>query len=99
MEQTSQEFTASRWSAGNRLFPDTISLRPDGIHFTKGKLIGSNEEIINYRHIASVKLTTGLFLATLRIETSGGSQPVEIHGLWKGDARKIRDAIERMQGP
>jgi hypothetical protein len=37
-----------------------------------------------------------MLFATLLIETSGGSDPVEVHGLWKRDANAVRDAIQRL---
>ena len=90
-------YTSSRFTNGNAFFPDKVSIEDDGIHFLKRKLIGSNEEIINYTQIASVKIKTGLLFADIWIETSGGSQPVFINGLLKGDAQEIKDAIRQRQ--
>lgn len=92
-----ETYQSSRFSSGNLLFPATVSAETDGIHYRKGRLLGSSEEVIGYRQIASVKVDSGILWATLRIETSGGSQPVVIHGLGKDDAKAIRDSVRRMQ--
>lgn len=78
-------------------FRDSITLASDGILFRKGRLFGSQEERISYRTIASLKVTHGLFLASISVETSGGSQPIFINGLWKSDARQIQDAVRVFQ--
>ena len=83
---------------GTFFFPASITVLPSGIRYNKGKLIGGSEELINYGHIASVRLKKGLFTATLEIETSGGTAPIVVPGLYKADAAAIRDAIEKAQG-
>ena len=90
-------YRSSRWTSGNMFFPDTIEVMPDGVHYTKARLFGSNEEIINFRHIASVKISNGIFFAKVRIDSSGGSVPLEVKGLGKKSARAIRDSITAMQ--
>jgi hypothetical protein len=90
-------FQSSRWSASNLFFPDRISLSSDGILFRKGALFGSTEEHIDYRAVASFKITNGIFLAQISIETSGGSQPIFVNGLWKSDAKEIQDTIRVFQ--
>jgi hypothetical protein len=90
-------YWSSRWSAGNLLFRDSLTLASDGLLFRKGRMFGSQEERINYRAIASIRLTNRLFLANLSVETSGGSQPIFINGLWKSDARQIQEAVRVFQ--
>jgi len=92
-----KRYWSSRWSRGNLFFRDSITLGGDGILFRKGRMFGSQEERINYRAVASVRVTTGVFLANLSIETSGGSQPIFINGLWKSDARQVQDALRMFQ--
>ncbi len=72
-------------------------LASDGMVFRKGALFGSSEEHISYRAIASVRVRNGIFLAEICIETSGGSQPIFINGIWKSDAREIQDKIRLFQ--
>ncbi|MDB6113647.1 MAG: hypothetical protein JWQ62_592 [Lacunisphaera sp.] len=91
-------YYSSRWSSGNLFFRDRLKLAADGMHFRKGALFSSQEEHIAYRAIASLRVANGVFLANLNVETSGGSQPIFINGLWKSDARKIQAAVQAMQG-
>ncbi|MCF6277575.1 MAG: PH domain-containing protein [Anaerolineales bacterium] len=90
-------YTSSRLTSGNALFPDRVIVADDGIHFIKRRFFGSNEEIITYGKIASVKLNSGIMFADLTLETTGGSQPIFINGLMKSDAREIKDAIRFYQ--
>ena len=90
-------YQSSRLTSGNLLFPDSISVETDGVHYNKRRLIGGDEEIINYRQLSSIKISNGICCANLLIETSGGSEPIVMNGLGKGDARGIRDSIKQMQ--
>lgn len=97
LEMEEKIYKSSRWSSGNLFFPDRLTLASDGIIFRKGALFGSDEEHINYRAIASFKITNGLFLSNVWIETSGGSQPIFLNGLWKSEAKEIQDTIRSFQ--
>ncbi|MDB6126324.1 MAG: hypothetical protein JWM35_220 [Verrucomicrobia bacterium] len=87
-------FKSSRWSSGNLFFPDRITLASDGITFRKGAMFGSSEEHISYPSIASFKVKNGIFLANITVETSGGTQPIFVNGLWKKAAREIQDTLK-----
>ncbi len=90
-------YRSSRWSSGNLFFSDSLTLSSDGILFRKGRMFGSSEERISYRAIASVRVKNGLFLCSISVETSGGSQPIFINGLWKSDGRKVQEGIREIQ--
>jgi Short C-terminal domain/Bacterial PH domain len=90
-------YRSSRWSSGNLFFPDVLVLAGDGLLFRKRSLFGSREEHINYKAVASLRVKNGVFLANLSIETTGGSQPIFINGLWKSDAREVQDVIRACQ--
>ena len=90
-------FRSSRWSRGNLFFPDSLTLASDGILFRKGRLFGSSEERISYKAIASLRVTNGVFLSNVSVETSGGSQPIFINGLWKSSARAVQEGIRDYQ--
>ena len=90
-------YRSSRWSSGNLFFPDQLTLAADGLHFRKGALFGSSEENIAYRAIASLKVDHGIFLSDLTVESSGGSQPVFINGLWKSAAREVQAIVQAAQ--
>jgi hypothetical protein len=90
-------FKSSRWSSGNLFFPDRLTMAPDGMVFRKGAMFGSSEEHISYHAVASFKVKNGIFLSDVCIETSGGSQPIFVNGLWKSDAREIQDLLRVCQ--
>jgi len=90
-------YKSSRWSKGNLFFPDRLTLASDGIIFKKGAMFGSDEEHINYRTVASFRITHGFLLSNLCIETSGGSQPIFVNGLWKSAAKEIQDTLRAFQ--
>jgi hypothetical protein len=90
-------YWSSRWSAGNLFFRDRLVLAGDGITFRKGAMFSSNEEHINYRAIASIRVKNGIFLSNVTVETSGGTQPIFINGLWKSDAKELQDFIRVYQ--
>ena len=95
---TGDVFSASRWSSGNRLFPTQVAITPDSVVQYQPKWVGHLEEVIHMAHVASVKISTGMMLSDLEIETSGGSDPILCHGHYKSDATKMKTLIERYQG-
>ncbi len=97
MPDESVVFCASRWTSGNRLFPVRIEVSPDRVTRIKPRLFGSNEESISIPNVASIHIQTGILWSDIRIDSSGGSNPIESHGHLKGDAQAIRDLIERFQ--
>jgi hypothetical protein len=90
-------FRASRLSSGNRLFPTQVLVTPESVVQFKPKWIGHDEEVIHMAHVASVKISTGLLLSDIEIETSGGSDPIRCHGHHKSDAIRMKALIERAQ--
>ncbi len=90
-------FVASRWTHGNRLFPTRIIVNPERVIRLKPRLFGSNEESIAMSRVASVNINTGIWWAEIRIDSSGGSNPITSHGHRKPDAQRIRDLIEKYQ--
>ena len=95
---TGDVFRASRWSSGNRLFPTQVAISPDSVVQYKPKWVGHSEEVIHVAHVASVKISTGMMLSDVEIETSGGSDPIRCHGHHKADAMKMKTLIEQYQG-
>jgi hypothetical protein len=90
-------YYASRWTSGNIFFRDAIVLVSDGIVFRKGSLFGSREEHISYKAVASFRITNGILFSTISIETSGGSQPIVVNGLWKSEAKELQDTLREFQ--
>jgi hypothetical protein len=98
MTQTSPEtFIASRFTRGNRLFPTRIIVTPQHVVRVKPRLFGKTEESIAMGKVASVQISTGVFWSEIRIDSSGGSEPITSHGHRKADAQRIRDLIEEYQ--
>ena len=90
-------FSASRWTAGNLVFPTRIEITPERVLRVKPRLFGSTEESIAMTKIASVQISKGVIFSDIRIDSSGGSNPIVSHGHTKGDAEEIRALIERYQ--
>ncbi len=97
MPEETFEFTASRWTRGNLVFPVRIEVSRERVARLKPRLFGAKEESIPISKVASVNITTGLIWADIRIDSSGGSNPILSHGHRKADARRIRDLIEGFQ--
>jgi len=90
-------FKASRWTKGNLFFPVRIEITPQHVIRVKPHLMSSDEESIAMSKVASVTIHTGLIWSEIRIESSGGADPITSHGHRKKDARQIRDLIEQLQ--
>lgn len=92
-----ETFTASRWTQGNLFFPTRIVVSPLRVSRVKSRLFGSNEETISMANVASVHISTGVLWSEIRIESTGGTDPITSHGHRKSDAQRIRSLIESYQ--
>ena len=92
-----ETFIASRWTKGNLFFPTRIVVNQLHVSRVKPRLFGSNEESIAIPQVASVNISTGIIWSDIRIESSGGTDPITSHGHRKADAQRIRDLIETYQ--
>ena len=92
-----ESFSANRWTQGNLWFPTRIVVSPLRVSRVKKRLFGSNEESISISQVASVKISTGIFWSDIRIESTGGTDPILSHGHRKADALRIRDLVEGFQ--
>lgn len=90
-------FVASRFTEGNLLFPTRIIITEHAVMRRKRSWFSVNEESIHLRNVASVNITTGILWSDLRIESTGGSDPITSHGHTKADARRIKERIETHQ--
>jgi hypothetical protein len=93
----SQSFTASRWTRGNLFFPTRIVVTPLHVSRVKPKLFGNTEESIAIPQVASVQISTGVIWSEIRIDSTGGADPITSHGHRKADAVRIRELIETYQ--
>jgi len=94
---TGDVFRASRLSGSNHLFPTQVLITPTSVvHYTP-QWFGREEQTIHMAHVSSVTIDTGLLFSDVRIETSGGSNPIRCHGHRKQDAVRMQALIERHQ--
>ena len=92
-------YRASRLTSGNRIFPSSLEVEGHQITYRKRRWFGSTEETINVDHISSMRASHGLMFSSVTIESSGGSQPIVVTGLRKGDARKLEASVRAVQAP
>ena len=91
----SETFTAT--DEGNLFFPVRIMVTPQHVSRRKSRLFGSQEESIAVGKVASVQISTGIIWSTIRIDSSGGNEPITSQGHRKADALRIRELIESYQ--
>ncbi|HEY4053899.1 MAG TPA: hypothetical protein VGL74_09155 [Terriglobales bacterium] len=92
-----ETFTASRLTRGNLFFPVRIVVTPLHVSRVKPRLFGTTDESIAIAQVASVGITTGIIWSQIRIDSTGGSDPITSHGHRKRDAIRIRELIESYQ--
>jgi len=92
-----ETFTASRLTRGNLFFPVRIVVTPLHVSRVKPRLFGTTDESIAIAQVASVGITTGIIWSQIRIDSTGGSDPITSRGHRKADAIRIRELIETFQ--
>ena len=96
-EDAGESFTASRMTRGNLFFPTRIVVSPLHVSRVKPRLFGNTEESIAISQVASVAISTGVIWSEIRIESTGGTDPISSRGHRKRDAVRIRELIETYQ--
>ncbi|MES1181036.1 MAG: hypothetical protein ABUL66_04150, partial [Verrucomicrobiota bacterium] len=86
----SEKFKASRWTAGNHIFPTMIEVTDRAVIRHKSSWFSKDEISISITKVASVHIKTGLIWSDILIESSGGTDPLSSHGHRKADAKRIR---------
>ena len=84
-------------TSGNFIFPTRIVITEHAVMRRKRHWLTLNEESIGIRNVATVNIKTGIIWSDIRIESSGGSDPLDSHGHTKSDARRIKQLIETLQ--
>jgi hypothetical protein len=92
-----EQFQASRWTRGNLLFPTIIEVTDRAVIRRKRAWFTSDEMSISIYKVASVHIKTGIIWSEIRIESSGGTDPLVSHGHAKDDAKRIKLLIENAQ--
>jgi hypothetical protein len=93
----SYTFFASRWTRGNHIFRTRIVVTPLHVSRVKSRMFGTTEESIAISQIASVAIETGMIWSEIRIDSTGGAEPITSHGHSKRDAVRVRELIESYQ--
>ncbi len=93
----SESFKASRWTAGNHLFPTVIEVTEAAVVRRKRTWFTRNEMSIHLQRVASVHIETGLLWSDILIESTGGSDPIQSHGHRKAHALRIKELLEGAQ--
>lgn len=90
-------FFASRLTAGNFLFPARIEVSLERVAQIRTSLVGSEEESIAMSKVASVSIKSGFLWSRVRIDSTGGSNPIISEGHRNADAQEIRRLIDHFQ--
>jgi hypothetical protein len=93
----SETYKTSHWTSGNFLFPTRIEVTTNTVVRRKRHWFDVDEMSIAIQKIASVHIKTGIIWSNIRIESSGGSDPMTSNGHYNGDARRIKELIEQFQ--
>ena len=92
-----ESFSASRWTRGNHIFRTRIVVSPLHVSRVKPRWFSKTEESIAISQVASVQITTGILWSDIRIDSTGGTDPITSRGHRKRDAIRIRELIESYQ--
>ena len=92
-----ETFKASRLTRGNLIFPTRIVVSPLHVSRVKPRMFGTTDESIAISQVASVQIRSGIIWSEIRIDSTGGADPITSHGHRKGDAIRIRELIESYQ--
>ena len=92
-----ESFKASRLTRGNRLFPTVIEIGDKAVTRRKRSWFSRDEISVSITKVASVHIKTGVLWSEVRIESSGGSDPLASRGHSRRDALRIKELIEQHQ--
>lgn len=90
-------FAASRWTSGNSLFPTRLEVNDTFVVKRTRGFFSSAEESIHLQRVSSIRVTAGPLFADVVIESAGGTDPIAVHGLRKGDAYEAKRLVEAAQ--
>jgi hypothetical protein len=92
-----ESFQASRFTHGNRIFATVIDVSDKAVTRRKRSWFSRDEISVSLAKVASVHIKTGLLWSEIRIESSGGADPMVSHGHSRSDALRIKELIEQHQ--
>lgn len=86
------KFSSSRVTKGNTIFPISIVIDDNHLHYTKGFVVGLDRMSIPKASIISVGIIHRILFSDIIIETRGG-QNVCLNGFLHSDAKKIYNLL------
>jgi len=90
--QMIHEFTASRWTQDNRLFPATLTITDDEVRLVRRDFFGSSERSIPRNQVSSVTVKITAYFGGVRIESSA-AKDISCYGFSREDAQAIRKLL------
>ena len=88
-----RQFTASRMSESNVLFPPTIIFTDEGVTVKMPALLHHNTEFLPYEAISSVFIHTPIAgFSTITFHAYG--RAVEVHGFLQREVREMKGIVE-----
>ena len=88
-----KEYTASRLTEGNKLFPAKIILEDNGVTFKVPSFFSGQETTIPYSRISSVNLDSPFVgFSDIIIETPGEGR-VQVHGFTADEVKEMKQLI------
>ncbi|MFY8021504.1 MAG: hypothetical protein ACOVP1_09910 [Bacteroidia bacterium] len=86
-------FTASRLTAGNRIFPNQIQIDELGITFKIPGIFSGEEKTIPFNRVSSVELICPVIgFSTIIVETTGEGN-IQAHGFTKDEVTQMKKII------
>lgn len=88
-----KEYTASRLTEGNKLFPAKIILEDNGVTFKVPSFFSGEETTIPYSRISSVNVNSPFVgFSDIIIETTGEGK-IQVHGFTKDEVTEMKQLI------
>ena len=88
-----KDFTASRLTSGNRIFPSKIIIDETGVTLKDLALFSGKEKTIPFSRISSVNFEYPFVgFSTIIIGTAGDGQ-IKLHGFTKSEVKQMKDLI------
>jgi hypothetical protein len=88
-----QRYTASRLTAGNRLFPAQLHIDDMGVTLKKPSLFSGQETSVPYSRIASVNIECPVVgYSTIHIQTTGEGM-ITVHGFLRREVEEMKHIL------
>jgi hypothetical protein len=91
--RTVEEYTASRLTSGNRVFPSKIIIDDIGVTLKDPGLFSGKEKTIPFSRISSINYESPFIgFSTIIIETTGEGQ-IKLHGFKSSEVKAMKNLI------